>query len=236
MEWTNTKSNSKGKLYLVSTPIGNLDDITERAIAVLKKSDLIACEDTRRTLKILKRYDINRPLESYHDYNKEKKTPFLLRLLEKGKMISLVADAGTPCISDPGFYLVKRAIERGYKISAVPGPSSILSALILSGLPTDRFVFEGFLPKKKLKRNERINRLREEERTIIIFESPYRILSLLKELKETLGEREISISRELTKVYEETVRGNLTELISHFEDKMPKGEFVIVLKGKKNAI
>ncbi|TET77658.1 MAG: 16S rRNA (cytidine(1402)-2'-O)-methyltransferase [Candidatus Cloacimonadota bacterium] len=227
------KNNAEGKLFLVSTPIGNMDDITKRAIEVLKNSDLIACEDTRRTLKLLKKYDINRPLESYFDHNKEKKTPYLLGLLDKGKSVALVSDSGTPCISDPGFYLVKKVIEKGYKLFTVPGPSSILSALILSGLPTDRFVFEGFLPKKRGKRKARITELKEEERTIIIFESPFRILSLLKELKEILGERNISVSRELTKVYEETTRGNLSDLINQIEGKKPKGEFIIVLEGKK---
>lgn len=227
------KNNAEGKLFLVSTPIGNMDDITKRAIEVLKNSDLIACEDTRRTLKLLKKYDINRPLESYFDHNKEKKTPYLLGLLDKGKSVALVSDSGTPCISDPGFYLVKKVIEKGYKLFTVPGPSSILSALILSGLPTDRFVFEGFLPKKRGKRKARITQLKEEERTIIIFESPFRILSLLKELKEILGERKISVSRELTKVYEETTRGNLSDLINQLEGKKPKGEFIIVLEGKK---
>ena len=227
------KNNVEGILFLVSTPIGNMDDITKRAIDVLKNSDLIACEDTRRTLKLLKKYDINRPLESYYDHNKEKKTPYLLRLLDKGKSVALVSDSGTPCISDPGFYLVKKVIEKGYKLFTVPGPSSILSALILSGLPTDRFVFEGFLPKKKGKRKARITQLKEEERTIIIFESPFRFLSLLKELKEILGERKISVSRELTKVYEETIRGNLSDLINQLEGKKPKGEFIIVLEGKK---
>ncbi|MCK4583790.1 16S rRNA (cytidine(1402)-2'-O)-methyltransferase, partial [candidate division WOR-3 bacterium] len=153
------KNNAEGKLFLVSTPIGNMDDITKRAIEVLKNSDLIACEDTRRTLKLLKKYDINRPLESYFDHNKEKKTPYLLGLLDKGKSVALVSDSGTPCISDPGFYLVKKVIEKGYKLFTVPGPSSILSALILSGLPTDRFVFEGFLPKKRGKRKARITQL-----------------------------------------------------------------------------
>ncbi|MBA7616615.1 Ribosomal RNA small subunit methyltransferase I [subsurface metagenome] len=227
------KNNAEGKLFLVSTPIGNMDDITKRAIEVLKNSDLIACEDTRRTLKLLKKYDINRPLESYFDHNKEKKTPYLLGLLDKGKSVALVSDSGTPCISDPGFYLVKKVIEKGYKLFTVPGPSSILSALILSGLPTDRFVFEGFLSKKRGKRKARITQLKEEERTIIIFESPFRILSLLKELKEILGERKISVSRELTKVYEETTRGNLSDLINQLEGKKPKGEFIIVLEGKK---
>jgi len=227
------KSNINGMLYLVSTPIGNINDMTIRAINVLRNCDFIACEDTRRTLKILHKYNISKHLESYHDHNKEKKTDYLLELLGKGKTIAIVSDSGTPCISDPGFYLVKKVIEEGYKISALPGASSILSALILSGLPTDRFVFEGFLPRKKGKRKTIITQLKDEERTIVIFESPFRLLHLLKELKEFLGERRISISREMTKLYEETLRGNISELITHFENKKPKGEFVVVLEGRK---
>ncbi|MCK4234976.1 16S rRNA (cytidine(1402)-2'-O)-methyltransferase [candidate division WOR-3 bacterium] len=227
------KNNDRGTLYIVSTPIGNMDDMTKRAVKVLEDCDVIACEDTRRTLKLMKKYNISKSLESYHDHNKEKKTPYILNLLEKGKLVALVSDSGTPCISDPGFYLVKKAIKNGYELCTVPGPSSILSALILSGLPTDRFIFEGFLPKKSGKRKDRIARLKEEERTIILFESPFRLLSLLREMQETLGERNISVSRELTKLYEETVRGTISTLIRHFEEKKPKGEFVIVLEGKR---
>jgi len=225
-------SNTKGILYLVSTPIGNMDDITKRALDTLKNSDLIACEDTRRTSNLLRRYKIDKPLESYYDHNKEKKTPKLLNLLNKGKIISLVSDSGTPCISDPGFYLVKNAIKVGIKISAIPGPSSILMALLLSGLPTDRFVFEGFLPRRKAKREKHLTMLAQEKRTIIIFESPYRILSLLQDINTIFGNREISVSRELTKVHEETIRGKVSEVLKHFEKSSPKGEFVIVIKGK----
>ncbi len=222
-----------GILFLVSTPIGNLDDMTKRAVDTLKNSDIIACEDTRRTSRLLKRYGIDKPLESYHDHNKEKKTPYLLKLLGKGKMISLVSDSGTPCISDPGFYLVKNTIEKGFRLLPLPGASALLSALIVSGLATDRFVFEGFLPKKKGRRGKRLEQLKEEERTIILFESPFRLLSLLTGLHEIFGERKVSISRELTKMYEETIRGTLSELIIHFSNKKPKGEFVIVVEGAK---
>jgi 16S rRNA (cytidine1402-2'-O)-methyltransferase len=226
------KNNITGTLLLVSTPIGNMDDITLRAIKILKNCDLIACEDTRRTSKILKKHNIKKPLNSYHDYNKEEKTPHLLSLISEGKSIALVSDSGTPCISDPGYYLVKRAIQNHYKITVIPGPSSILTALILSGLPTDRFVFEGFLPRKKGKRKREIEKLKIEDRTIIIFESPFRILSLLRELKNSLGDRRASVSRELTKYYEETIRGSLSEIINHFQNKKPKGEFVIVLSSR----
>ncbi len=226
------KNKGKGQLFLVSTPIGNLSDITMRAIDVFEKSDIIACEDTRRTLKLLKKYNIKKPLESYHDHNKGKKAPYLLALLEEGKKISLVSDSGTPCISDPGFYLVKRAIEKNCDIFSIPGSSSVLSALILSGLPTDRFTFEGFLPRKKGKREKRLQELATEKRTMIIFESPRRILSLLNEFKEIIGNRRISISRELTKIFEQTFRGNVIDMINQFEKKNAKGEFVIVLEGK----
>jgi len=227
------KNKEKGELFLVSTPIGNLSDITIRAIDVLRESDIIACEDTRRTLRLLKKFEIKKPLESFYDHNKEKKTPYLLRLLDEGKKVSLVSDSGTPCISDPGFYLVKMAIEKNFNILSVPGPSSILSGLILSGLPTDRFTFEGFLPRKKGKRKKRLQELSTEKRTMIIFESPKRILPLLYEFEEILGNRRISISRELTKIYEETLRGTVSDLIKHFGSKIPKGEFIIVLGGKK---
>lgn len=231
MEWTSMKNNTTGTLLLVSTPIGNMGDITLRAINTLKNCDLIACEDTRQTSKILKKHNIKKPLKSYHDHNKEKKTPYLLSLINEGKSIALVSDSGTPCISDPGYYLVKRAIENKCRITAIPGPSSIITALILSGLPTDRFAFEGFLPRKKGKRKKTIEKLKVEDRTTIIFESPFRILSLLRELNDILGDRKVSVSRELTKYYEETVRGSLSEIINYFENKKPKGEFVIILGG-----
>jgi 16S rRNA (cytidine1402-2'-O)-methyltransferase len=226
------KNDERGTLFLVSTPIGNMEDLSQRALSVLSRSDLIACEDTRRTLKLLKRFNIDRPLESYHDHNKERKAPHLMKLLKEGKNVSLVSDAGTPCISDPGFYLVRMAIEEDLKLVVVPGANAILPALVLSGFPPDRFIFEGYLPKKAGKRKNRILKLKDEERTVIIFESPLRIVPLLKEINELLSERRVSVSREMTKMYEETVRGSIPEVIHHFEKKRPKGEFVLVLEGK----
>jgi 16S rRNA (cytidine1402-2'-O)-methyltransferase len=228
------KNDGEGTLFLVSTPIGNMEDLSQRAITVLKESDLIACEDTRRTLKLLTKYGIDRPLESYHDHNKEKKASHLLHLLREGKNISLVSDAGTPCISDPGFYLVRKAIADSLKLVVIPGANAILPALMLSGFPPDRFIFEGYLPRKAGKRKSRILDLKNEERTAIIFESPFRIVSLLKEMNELLEDRRISVSRELTKVYEETIRGTIPDIISHFEKREPKGEFVVVLEGKQS--
>ncbi len=228
------KNDGEGTLFLVSTPIGNMEDLSHRAISVLKESDLIACEDTRRTLKLLNRYGIDSPLESYHDHNKEKKAPRLLNLLRQGKAISLVSDAGTPCISDPGFYLVRKAIADNLKLVVIPGANAILPALVLSGFPPDRFIFEGYLPKKAGKRKSRILKIKDEERTVIIFESPFRILTLLKEMNELLEDRRISVSREMTKVYEETIRGTIPDIISYFEKKTPKGEFVIVIEGNRS--
>lgn len=228
------KNDGKGILFLVSTPIGNLEDLSRRALSVLSESDLIACEDTRRTLKLLTAYGIDRPLESYHDHNKEKKTPHLLRLLGEGKKISLVSDAGTPCISDPGFYLVRQAIANRYRLAVVPGANAILPALLLSGFAPDRFVFDGYLPKRVGKRKKRMLKLRDEERTAIVFESPHRIIPLLRELNDLLGDRMISVSREMTKVFEETVRGTIPEVLSHFEEKNPRGEFVLVIEGRRS--
>jgi 16S rRNA (cytidine1402-2'-O)-methyltransferase len=227
------KNDGQGTLFLVSTPIGNMEDLSQRAISVLKHSDVIACEDTRRTLKLLNRYGISCPLESYHDHNKEKKTPRLLDHLKKGRNVSLVSDAGTPCISDPGFYLVREAIAKDHKLCAIPGANAILPALILSGFPPDRFIFEGYLPKKAGKRRDRILQLREEERTVILFESPFRILTLLDEMNDLLGDRRISVSREMTKIYEETIRGPIPAVIDHFKKEKPKGEFVVVIEGNK---
>lgn len=228
------KNDEEGILFLVSTPIGNMEDLSHRAISTLSESDLIACEDTRRTLKLLTKYGIERPLESYHDHNKEQKAPHLLALLREGKNIALVTDAGTPCISDPGYYLVRKAIEAEINLVVIPGANAILPALVLSGFPPDRFVFEGYLPKKRGKRTERIQKIKEEERTVIIFESPHRIVPLLKEMGEFFGDRRISVSREMTKMYEETIRGTVSEVLNHFEKEKPKGEFVVVVEGTRS--
>ncbi len=227
------KNEKKGTLFLVSTPIGNMEDLSFRALSVLKESDRIACEDTRRTSKLLHRYGIEVPLESYHDHNKETKSSLLLKLLEEGKDIALVSDAGTPCISDPGFYLVRKVIAGGVHLTVIPGANAILPALLLSGFAPDRFVFEGYLPKKAGRRKSRILRFKEEERTVILFESPFRIISLLKEMDYHLDDRRISVSREMTKIHEETVRGTIPDIIDHFERNQPRGEFVVVIEGKR---
>lgn len=225
----------KGVLYVVSTPIGNLEDITLRALRVLKEADLVAAEDTRKTGLLLKHFEIKNKITSYHDYNKEKKTPFLIDELRLGKDVAIVSDAGTPGISDPCYYLVNVAIKEEIKIVPVPGSSALLSALVISGLPTDRFVFEGFLPQKKSKKVKRLKELSSEKRTLIFFESPHRLLQTLESLKEIFGQRKIVVARELTKKFEEIIRGTSTDVKSHFEKKKVKGEIVIIVQGEVNS-
>jgi len=220
---------------VVSTPIGNLEDITLRALRVLKEVDLIAAEDTRKTGILLQHYQIKTKTTSYHDFNKEKKTPYLLNELKSGKDLAIVSDAGTPGISDPCFYLVNNAIKEKIEIVPIPGASALLSALVVSGLPTDRFVFEGFLPSKKTKRIEKLNLLKSEKRTLIFFESPYRLIQILKNLNEVFGERRIVVARELTKKFEEIIRGKITEVLNYFERKKVKGEMVIVVEGESKS-
>jgi 16S rRNA (cytidine1402-2'-O)-methyltransferase len=227
------KFQNSGTLFLVSTPIGNLEDITLKALRVLKEVALIAAEDTRKTGILLKNYSISNQLTSYHDYNKEKKAPWLLRELEAGKSVALVSDAGTPGISDPAYLLVKYAVEEGIRVESVPGPSAFVSALIISGLPTDKFVFEGFLPAKPGKRKKRISELSGEERTLILYESPHRFLRTLEDLVSIWGDRKACIARELTKKFEEVRRGKLSEIKGYFESTKIKGEFVIVVEGKR---
>lgn len=223
----------EGRLYVVSTPIGNLGDITFRALEVLKGVDLVVAEDTRRTGRLLAHYQVQNRITSYHDYNKEKKTPVLIKKLLSGRSIALVSDAGTPGISDPCYFLVKRAIDNGIPVVPIPGASAFLSALVVSGLPTDRFLFEGFLPHKGSQRRKRLLELREEKRTLIFYESPHRIVEMLSDALEILGDRETSISRELTKKFEETVKGRLSELVAKFQLKRPKGEFVVIVSGNQ---
>jgi 16S rRNA (cytidine1402-2'-O)-methyltransferase len=222
----------KGVLYVVSTPIGNLEDITLRALRVLKEVDLVAAEDTRKTGILLKHYQIKNKLTSYHDYNKEKKTLFLIQELVSGKEIAVVSDAGTPGISDPCYYLVREAIKQEIRVVPIPGSSALLSALVVSGLPTDRFVFEGFLPQKKSKRVKRLKELSSEKRTLIFFESPHRLIKTIEDLKEIFGERRIVVARELTKKFEEIIRGKISDVESYFERKKVKGEMVIVVEGE----
>ncbi len=224
-----------GTLYLVSTPIGNLKDISFRAIEVLQQADLIAAEDTRTSKKLLSEYNITTPLTSYHDFNKKKATPGLVDKLKKGTIIAVITDAGTPGISDPAFYLVREALSQRINVQSIPGASAFLTALIISGLPTDRFVFEGFLPHKK-GRSSRLRELATEPRTIILYESPHRIFRTLDDLKQTLGNRRIAIARELTKKFETVVRGMLEEIVEHPDNITPKGEFIVIVEGLTRKI
>lgn len=217
-----------GKLYIVATPIGNLDDITFRAVEVLKNADVIACEDTRRTGILLTRYNIKKPLISYFEHNEIKRTGRLLAFLKEGKAVALVSDAGTPGISDPGYRIIKEAIENEIEISAIPGPNAAITALVLSGMPTDRFIFEGFLPNKKAARRKKLSEFKGEKRTIILYESPYRVLAALKDMEDIFGSMKVACVREATKMFEEVKRDTPANLIAHFNERAPKGEFVIV--------
>lgn len=225
----------KGVLFLVSTPIGNLEDITLRALRVLREADIIAAEDTRQTLKLLNHFEIKKPLVSYYEHNKTLKGNYLIALLNEGKNIALVSDAGTPGISDPGEDLVKLAIENDIKVTAIPGPVAAITGLIMSGMPTGRFVFEGFITVNKRSRKERIQSLKNEVRTIVLYEAPHKLLCTLKDLYEILGERKIVLARELTKRFEETIRCTLSEAIEFYEKTPPKGEFVLILEGLEEA-
>ena len=226
--------NMNGILYVVSTPIGNLEDMTFRAIRVLKEVDLIAAEDTRHTGRLLQHFEIKNRLVSYHDFNKNDRTPVLIDRLSEGKSIALVSDAGTPGISDPGYVLITQAIAHGFDVYSIPGPSAAIAALSIAGLATDRFVFEGFLPVKK-GRKTRFEFLVDEPRTIIFYESPHRIIKTLTELLQYFGEREVAVCRELTKKFEETIRGPLSGVISKLEQRKPRGEFVIILEGRRKT-
>ncbi len=220
------------KLYLVPTPIGNLEDITLRAIKVLQSADLILAEDTRTSGHLLRHLEISKPMQSYHVYNEHQTIARLTDRLLGGETIALVSDAGTPAISDPGFLLVRECIRLGIAVETLPGPTAFVPALVNSGLPADRFTFEGFLPHKK-GRQTRLKALVEEDRTMIFYESPHRLLKCLEQFAEYFGEdRPASVSRELTKLYEENVRGTLREIITHFAAKTVKGEIVIVVGGK----
>ncbi len=219
------------KLILVPTPIGNLGDITVRALEVLKSSDLILAEDTRTTKFLLDHYGISVPLRSHHKFNEHRSLEAVCDTIEHGTVTALVSDAGTPGVSDPGFLLVRRCLEREIPVETLPGATALVPALVSSGLPSDRFCFEGFLPQKK-GRQKRLASLATEERTMIFYESPFRVLKTLEQLAAVLGsERRASVSRELTKKFEETLRGTLSSLAEHFRNKAPRGEFVIVVAG-----
>jgi 16S rRNA (cytidine1402-2'-O)-methyltransferase len=222
-----------GKLYLVPTPIGNLEDMTLRAIKVLKEVDVVLAEDTRTSGKLLKHFEINTPLQSHHMHNEHKQVDGLVQKMKEGAIFALISDAGTPAISDPGFLLTRACVENDIEVECLPGATAFVPALVNSGLPNDRFVFEGFLPIKK-GRQTRLLELAEETRTMVFYESPHKLLKTLTQFAEYFGEdRPVSVSRELTKLYEETVRGTVAELIAYFTTKAPKGEFVIVVGGKK---
>ena len=222
-----------GKLYIVSTPIGNLEDITLRAIRVLKEVDLIAAEDTRHVKKLLHHYGISKKVESYHQNREESKADKLLHFLEAGSSVALVSDAGTPGISDPGLPVIRKALEANIEVIPIPGPSSAIAALSVSGLPSDRFVFEGFLPRKRGKKMKRLALLAEEERTIILFESPHRVLATLEEMMEFFQGRKIVVAREITKMFEEFLRGDLPEVLEKLKEKKKiQGEFTLILEGR----
>ncbi len=222
-----------GTLYLVGTPIGNLEDITYRAVRILSEVDLIAAEDTRHSIKLLNHLKISKPMISYHDNNRISRAKELVNKLKEGLNIALISDAGMPSISDPGEELVSMAISQGIEVTAVPGPSASLTALILSGLPSGRFVFEGFLPQKHSDRVKFLEAIKYEERTVIFYEGPHRVKNMLADVRKVFGERRVSVLRELTKVHEEAIRGTISEVIAHFETNEPRGEFVIVVEGSK---
>lgn len=220
------------KLYMVPTPIGNLKDISLRVLEVLNEVDRIACEDTRVTAKLLNRYEIRKPLVSYREHNEMEASVFILDKIESGENIALVTDAGMPGISDPGEVIVRKAIERGIEVNVLPGPSALINALVSSGLQTGRFSFVGFLDKAKKKKRDELMLLKDREETLIFYEAPHRILDTLSAVKEVFGDRNISLSRELTKLYEQHLRGTVSEVLEAFKEKAPKGEFVLVVSGK----
>ena len=221
------------KLYIVPTPIGNLEDFTFRAINVLKDVDLILCEDTRRSKKLLIHYDIETPLRSHHKFNEHKEIGKVVNKILSGEKIALISDAGTPGISDPGFLAVRTCLENNIEVECLPGATALIPALVNSGIPFDKFVFEGFLPVKK-GRKTKLEKLSDEERTMVFYESPHKLLKTLKDFSNSFGqERKVAISRELTKIYEETIRLSLENAVKLFTEKPPKGEFVIIIEGYK---
>ena len=219
------------KLYVIPTPIGNLEDMTIRAIRILKQADLILAEDTRTSGFLLKHFEIDTPMQSHHKFNEHKTINAVVQRILSGQIVALISDAGTPAISDPGFLVVRHCIENGIDVECLPGATAFVPALVASGLPNDRFCFEGFLPQKK-GRQTKINSLKEETRTMVFYESPYRLLKTLTQLGEVFGEdRKASVSREISKIFEETKRGTLAELIQHFTIQVPRGEIVIIVAG-----
>ena len=226
------RSDMSGKLYLCATPIGNLDDISLRVLKTLKEVDLIAAEDTRHSRILLDHFDIHTPLTSYHEHNKYEKAEILLEKMQKGMQIALISDAGTPAISDPGEVLAARCCEAGIPVSSLPGACACITALTMSGMPARRFVFEGFLPADKKERRDVLDSLRNEHRTIVLYEAPHHLRGTLSELRQVLGDRPLTICRELTKKYEEGVRTTLEGALSLYENAEPRGEYVLVIRGK----
>jgi 16S rRNA (cytidine1402-2'-O)-methyltransferase len=220
-----------GMLYVVATPIGNLEDITLRALRVLREADLIATEDTRRTRILLEHYQIDGPLTSLYEHNEAHKAPSLIRRLQEGVSIALVSEAGTPLISDPGYRLVRLAIAHGITVVPIPGPSAVMAALVVAGLPTDRFVFEGFLPKRPGKRRKHLEGLRDERRTLIFYESPRRVYDVLGEMQALWGDRRVVVARELTKKFEEVLHGRITEVRAQLRERPPQGEVTLLVEG-----
>lgn len=223
-----------GRLYVVPTPVGNMEDMTFRAIRVLKEADLILAEDTRTSGILLKHYEIKNAMQSHHKFNEHQTVDGIVNRLKAGQTVALISDAGTPGISDPGFLIVRECVRNGIEVQCLPGATAFVPALVASGLPDERFCFEGFLPQKK-GRMTRLNALAEETRTMIFYESPYRLLKTLTQFMEVFGaERQVSVCREISKVHEESVRGSLQEVVTHFTEVEPRGEMVIVLAGKEN--
>lgn len=220
-----------GTLYIVPTPVGNMEDMTWRAVRILKEADLVLAEDTRTSGKLLKHYDIRNKLLSHHKFNEHGTSASIVERIKAGETVALISDAGTPGISDPGFYLVREAISAGITVQTLPGATAFVPALVSSGLPCDRFCFEGFLPQKK-GRQARLQALKDEQRTMVFYESPHRLLKTLHQFAETFGlDRKVAVCREISKIHEESVRGTLNEVIDHFTENEPKGEIVILLAG-----
>ena len=225
------EEHKEGFLYLCATPIGNLSDISTRVLDTLKEADLIAAEDTRNTIKLLNHFGIKTPMTSYHEYNKYDKAAELIGLIRQGKDIALVTDAGTPAISDPGEVLVRMCHEEGIRVTSLPGPCALITALTLSGMPARRFCFEGFLPSEKKERKEILGQIASEQRTVILYEAPHHLRETLKQLFDAMGNREICICKELTKKHERYMQTTLEEAISHYSENEPRGEYVLIIKG-----
>ncbi|MFO7295812.1 MAG: 16S rRNA (cytidine(1402)-2'-O)-methyltransferase [Caldicoprobacter sp.] len=223
-----------GTLYICATPIGNLEDITLRALRILREVDYIAAEDTRHTLKLLNHYGISKPLISYHEHNQKERGHKIIELLKQGHSVALVSDAGMPGISDPGIPLISLARENGIPVTVLPGPTAAITALVLSGMDTSRFAFEGFLPREKKDREARLEELKCEQRTIILYEAPHRLVATLKDMLDKLGNRKVAVVRELTKIHEEVIILNLEQMLQHFNEHPPKGEIVLILEGCGN--